>query len=127
MLTRILGCGFYPICAAYEWFMKYQTQIKATPETIQMSQNIYQKSGWKGILREMIAQDENRLKTIDYPGLYYEIACFSARLGDKEKAFEYLKKSYESSNDSMIFVKVDPYLDSLHGDSRFKKLSVKLV
>ena len=107
---------------AYEWFMKYQTQIKAAPETVQMYRSVYQKSGWKGILQQQITGDEEILKNENIAGLYYEIACFSAHLGNKEKAFVYLEKAREQKIVTIMFLKVDPYLDSLHGDSRFDEL-----
>jgi len=108
---------------AFEWFMQYQTQIKADPELINGYRAAYQKGGWKGILREVIAQDEKRLQTDEYPGLFYEIACFSARLGEREKAFENLEKARRASSTSMNFLKVDPYLDTLHDDPRFEKFT----
>ena len=107
---------------AYEWFIKYQTQIKTDPETIRLYQTAYQKSGVKGILREVIRQDEAKVKIDNNPDYLYEIACFNAKLGNKDKAFEYLGKAYERRRSSLNFIKVDPSLDSLHGDPRFDEL-----
>ncbi len=107
---------------AFEWFIKYQTQIKAAPEIIQLYQNTHQKSGWKGVMREMIVQDEKKILTDNYAGLLYGIACFYARLGDKEKAFEYLEKVYAQRLAAITMIKVDPFLTSLHGDPRFERL-----
>jgi DNA-binding winged helix-turn-helix (wHTH) protein len=107
---------------AYEWFIKYQTQIKADPETIRLYQTAYQKSGGKGILREVIKQDEKTIKLDNNPDLLYEAACFHAKLGDKDKAFENLDKAYERRRSSLNFIKVDPSLDSLHDDPRFEQL-----
>ncbi len=112
---------------AYEWFIKYQTQIKTDPETIKLYQIAYQKSGTKGILREVIRQDE-KAETENKPDLlyknylFYEIACFSALLGNKENAFEYLDKAYEIQKYTLNNIKVDPALDSLHDDPRFEEL-----
>lgn len=107
---------------AYEWFIKYQTQIKTPPEIIQLYQTAYQKSGTKGILREIIRQDEKIIATDKNPDLLYESACYSSLLGNKEKAFEYLGKAYEIRKSSLNFIKVDPALDSLHDDPRFEDL-----
>ncbi|HEY8562122.1 MAG TPA: winged helix-turn-helix domain-containing protein [Pyrinomonadaceae bacterium] len=111
---------------AFDWFMQHQTQIKAAPEVVQAYQAAYRRTGWKGILRENIERDEKRLVTDDYAGLYYEIACFSARLGDREKALANLDKAYRASSSSILFIKVDPYLDSLHGDPRFETLADRI-
>jgi len=107
---------------AFEWFIKYQTQIKTSPEIIALYQNAYQKTGWKGILREIIGQNEQKIKTTNYSGLLYEIACFHARLGNKDKAFEYLEKVLDQRIASITMIKVDPYLDSLRSDPRFAEL-----
>jgi DNA-binding winged helix-turn-helix (wHTH) protein/tetratricopeptide (TPR) repeat protein len=112
---------------AHEWFIKYQTQIKTDPEIIATYQTAYQKAGTKGIKREVIKQDEKQI-TDNPPDLlfknylFYEIACFSAVLGDKEKSFEYLEKAYEIQKSTLNWIKVDPALDSLHGDPRFDEL-----
>ncbi|MEP6903501.1 MAG: winged helix-turn-helix domain-containing protein [Actinomycetota bacterium] len=107
---------------AYEWFIKFQTQIKTDPETIRLYQTAYQKSGWKGILRELIRQDEKELTKDNNPDLLYEIACFNAKLGNKDQAFEYLDKAYERRRTSLDAINIDPFLDSLHGDPRFDEL-----
>ena len=107
---------------AYEWFIKDLTQSKTDPEIIHLYQTAYQKSGWKGILRERIRQDEQILITDRGPDYFYEIACFSAKLGNKEKAFDYLDKAYERRRSTLNFIKVDPSLDSLHDDPRFDGL-----
>lgn len=107
---------------AYEWFIKYQTQIKSDPETIRMYQMTYQKFGIRGILKEVIRQDEKTVATNNNPDLLYESACFNAKLGNKDKAFEYLDKAYKQRRSSLNFIKVDPFLDSLHSDPRFEDL-----
>lgn len=107
---------------AYEWFIKYQTQIKTDPEIIKLYQTAFQKFGWKGILRENIKQDEKIATINGNPDLLYEIACFNAELGNKDQAFEYLEKAYERRRSSLNYIIVDPSLDSLHNDPRFDKL-----
>ena len=93
---------------AYKWFIKYQTQLKTDPETISLYQTAYQKSGVKGILREEIRQDEKIIKLDNNPDYLYEIACFNAKLGNKDKAFENLNKAYEQRRSSLNCIKVDP-------------------
>jgi DNA-binding winged helix-turn-helix (wHTH) protein/tetratricopeptide (TPR) repeat protein len=107
---------------AYEWFIKYQTQMKTDPETMRLYQTAYQKSGYKGLLREIIKQDEKTIKLDNNPDLLYEVACFNAKLGDKDKAFENLDRAYERRRSSLNFIKVDPSLDSLQDDPRFDEL-----
>lgn len=111
---------------AYEWFVKYKHKIRADSDAIKRYETAYQKSGWKGVLREHIVQDEKNLALGNASTLYYEMACFSGRLGNKDQAFEYLNKAYEERGLGMTLIKVDPYLDSLHGDPRFDELVKKV-
>ena len=51
-----------------------------------------------------------------YVGLVY------AGLGDKDRAFEWFEKSFQARSEELLFIKVEPRLDSLHSDGRFKSL-----
>jgi hypothetical protein len=51
----------------------------------------------------------------------YQVAQDYARLGDKEKAFDWLNRCFEEGA-GMNFVRFDPAFDSLHSDSRFADL-----
>ena len=52
----------------------------------------------------------------------YYIAALCAQLGYKDKAFAYLEKSREDRKPDMLFVGVDPLMDPLRSDARFKSL-----
>ncbi len=56
----------------------------------------------------------------------YEIAMIYAGLGDKDKAFEWLERAYEERASFLIFLKVDPRLDSLRPDARFQELQRRM-
>ena len=45
-----------------------------------------------------------------------------AGLGDKERAFAYLERAYQERVGRMVWLNVDPLLDPLRSDSRFKDL-----
>jgi hypothetical protein len=49
----------------------------------------------------------------------YWIATIYAGLGEKDRAFEWLEKASEERSGGMVWLKVDPRLDSLRFDSRF--------
>jgi DNA-binding winged helix-turn-helix (wHTH) protein/TolB-like protein/Tfp pilus assembly protein PilF len=104
---------------AWEWFLKFKYKIKQNPDEIKLFESAYQESAWKGVLLEQIRQDEKYLTPGNAASLYYEMACFSARLGNHDQAFEYLNRSYDEHSYGLTLIKVDPYLDSLHGDPRF--------
>ena len=101
---------------AFEWFMKFQALQKRNGETVQFFQTAYQTSGWQGILREQVRQFEAG----NY--VYFHGAGFNAKIGNKDKAFEYLEKSYKRREKWMSMLNVDPSLDSLRDDPRFDEL-----
>src|SRR5215813_9673984 len=52
----------------------------------------------------------------------YSIASLYATLGEKDRAFEWLEKVYQERNYYVVFLNVDPTLDSLRDDPRFTDL-----
>ena len=49
-------------------------------------------------------------------------------LGDKEKAIDWLERSYEAKETGNItYIKVDPFLDPLRGNPRFEALANKII
>jgi hypothetical protein len=52
----------------------------------------------------------------------YSIALIYTGLGEKEQAFAWLEKAYEDRSSLMIYLKVEPMLDSLRSDPRFTDL-----
>ena len=55
----------------------------------------------------------------------YYAASVYAVLGDKDRAFECLDESFKERSDDIPYLKVDPILDSLRPDPRFKALLKK--
>lgn len=53
----------------------------------------------------------------------YNIACAHARLGEKEEALSWLQKSVDMGLRDMLHLKLDPDLESLHGDPRYKNIA----
>jgi TolB-like protein/Tfp pilus assembly protein PilF len=52
----------------------------------------------------------------------YHIALIYTGLGEKDRAFEWLEKAYEERSDLLVYLKVEPRLDSLRSDPRFADL-----
>jgi tetratricopeptide (TPR) repeat protein len=52
----------------------------------------------------------------------YMVAAIYAGLGDKDSAFTQLNKAFSERSASMVFLKFDPFFDSLHSDPRFQEL-----
>ena len=56
----------------------------------------------------------------------YQIAGVFAWRGEKDKAFEWLERAYQQRDEGLSDMKVDPLLNSLRGDPRFKALLGKM-
>ncbi len=61
---------------------------------------------------------ENRLSN----ATPYALATWYAKLGEKDKSFEELNKSYEIREYFLVLLKVDPRFDDLRSDPRFQNL-----
>jgi len=56
----------------------------------------------------------------------FMIASVYARMGDKDKVFEWLEKAFEEHDPNNLHIKVSPQFDDLHSDPRWKKLMEKM-
>ena len=52
----------------------------------------------------------------------YNIALIYTGLGEKDQAFEWLENAYKERSDLLVYLKVEPRLDSLRSDPRFADL-----
>lgn len=101
---------------AFEWAMKLQSLRKVDEGTIQAYQMAFRTSGWLGVLEE-------RVKHVEKAGEgYFDSAAYSAQIGNKDKAFEYLNKVYQDRKMWMAYIQVDPRFDALRDDPRFHEL-----
>ena len=100
----------------FDWFMKMEALKKTDDKTMQAYRAAYQNSGWQGVLAELAA----RFDESDAP--YFGGVYVNARLGRRDKAFEYLEKAYQRREWPFAYIKVEPRLDPLRGDPRFDDL-----
>ena len=111
--------GNYP--EAFEWFMKGRARNFQGPDSQKITEAVktaYQASGWQGLLLEEVRGFENKTDTRpDFQG-----AVLYAKVGNKDKAFECLEKSYQRREPWMSLLKVEPGLDSVRDDPRFDEL-----
>ena len=52
----------------------------------------------------------------------YSMAVGYAGLGQKDEAFEWLGKGLRDRDNTLVFLEVDPRLDTLHSDTRFAQM-----
>ena len=55
-----------------------------------------------------------------------DIAAIYTRLGEENQAFDWLEKAYEERFSLLPWLKLDPRLDSLRPEPRFKELLKKV-
>jgi TolB-like protein/DNA-binding winged helix-turn-helix (wHTH) protein/Tfp pilus assembly protein PilF len=80
----------------------------------------YNASGFDLAMRTLLDTYKKRAK--QEWGLAYTAARYSAVLGDKAQAFEWLERAYHDHHPWLTSLKVDPQFDSLHSDRRFADL-----
>ena len=107
---------------AFEWLMKMKTVYKEPEEVIQAYRAAYQTSGWHGLLIERARRRDAVTFRPERGGVNFQAAIEQAKIGNKDKAFEYLEQSYQTREWWMMLLKVEPGLDSLHNDPRFDAL-----
>jgi TolB-like protein/DNA-binding winged helix-turn-helix (wHTH) protein/Tfp pilus assembly protein PilF len=56
----------------------------------------------------------------------YSIALVYVGLGDKDRAFEWLERTYAERSPKLVYLKVEPQLDSIRTDPRFGVLMAKM-
>lgn len=98
---------------AFEVWMKILERQKANKETIRTFQTAFQKQGWSGVIRVRAERFEQGNE------FYFHGAAYNAMIGNKDKAFEYLEKSFQRREWGMAYLEVDPRFDNLRGDARF--------
>ena len=90
------------------------------PQRVMQLKASLAKSGAKGYWKRTLENYRESAKSNYVPSVLVAEAC--VRVGDKECAFEWLKRGFEERDDLMINLKVEPVFDSLHSDRRFQDL-----
>ena len=102
----------YP--SAVEELAKVQ-DARGEPDAAKLIRDSFAAGDWHGFLRK-ITEQRARLKL--YP---YFVATFFAELGEKDKAFAMLNESIETKDQHVSSMKVDPFMDPLRDDQRFRE------
>jgi hypothetical protein len=108
---------------AYEIFMKIQKRAKS--EHLEIYRKAYETAGWQGVRRKIL--EFAKLDEKDgFSGNAFNVAKECALLGEKNQAFEYLKKAVENRKWLVYNMDVEPAFDSLRDDPRFDELLEKV-
>ena len=76
-----------------------------------------------GKYEQAIAAFEKNVAIVGNPNAMYNIACGYARLGQTDKAFEWLEKSLNGGAAPFVNLEADADLEILRKDARFKKMT----
>ena len=77
----------------------------------------YAKSGRKDEARKLIAELKEKAKERYVPPFW--IAAIYVGLDEKDEAFAWLEKAYQDREWWLVWIKMDPKMDSLRSDARF--------
>jgi TolB-like protein/DNA-binding winged helix-turn-helix (wHTH) protein/Tfp pilus assembly protein PilF len=72
------------------------------------------------VLNQLMEQAKKQYVAPFYVALVY------AGLGENDSAIQWLEKAYEDHSNGLVFIKVDPELDTLRSNPRFKELQTKM-
>jgi TolB-like protein len=107
----------YEQMGRYEDAIKVRTLWGGQPERATALDSAYSESGpegyWKVLLERSKGQQDRN------PGL---AAWYHVQLGEKDQAFAWLEKAYETHSGGMHQLKVEPAWDPLRDDPRFQDL-----
>jgi len=84
----------------------------------------YASSGWKGFLQKRVQFLLENRKRGYVPA--HLVALDYSRLGDKEKALEWLERAYAERDEWVTYLNVEPDFDALRSDPRFADLARRI-
>ena len=108
-------------------YAEAETELRKAKDLLQQNVAVeadlgyaYAASGKGGEAKKAIDELKQSSKQ-RYISSYY-LALIYTGLGEKDSAFEWLENAYRERSDLLIYLKVDPRLDSLRSDARFADL-----
>lgn len=103
-----------------EGYLQTEKNWGQSAANIEALRRAYAEAGWRGYWQKRLELLMIEAKVKPVPPLRF--ATLYARLGDKDKAFEWLEKTYNEHDMTLPLVKVDPVWETLHSDPRFTSL-----
>jgi len=94
--------------------------LEPTPHLKGLLGYFYAKSGRKEDARRLLAEIKDQAK-VRYVAPYW-IGMIYAGLDEKDEAFAWFEKAYQERSWWLMFIKMDPLVDSLRSDPRFTDL-----
>lgn len=101
------------------------TSLDNKPQALAMIGYTYARAGKRHEAERTLAELETLARQRFIPP--YEMAIINAALGDNDKALSFLEKDYELRSSNVFEIGVDPRMDSLRSDPRFRALLLRIV
>ena len=95
------------------------SEMQNRPDTARLKRDSFAKAGWPGYLHAQVTDLEQTKSN------KYALALAYVELGEKDKAFAALEDVYNSHSNFVGYFKIDPQLNPLRDDPRFKALLKK--
>jgi TolB-like protein/Tfp pilus assembly protein PilF len=94
--------------------------LSGSPELAASIEEDFSKSGYKGVLQSWL----DGLTEISKHGYVssYSIAEGYMRMGEKDKAFDWLERAYEEHDSGLVSIGVEPMFDPVRRDPRFRDI-----
>ncbi|HEX3227715.1 MAG TPA: hypothetical protein VHQ95_02050, partial [Pyrinomonadaceae bacterium] len=89
--------------------------LRDETEAAKLIRESFVKGGWQGFLLAATADAQMKINPYTLAGLY-------AELGNKDRAFAALDEAVNKGDQSIGFVKIDPFMKPLHDDPRYAAL-----
>jgi TolB-like protein/Tfp pilus assembly protein PilF len=91
------------------------------PGEVQELGEVFERGGYEGVLRQRAADVEARTRELGYV-TSTELAQVWLRLGEEQRALDWLERAFEDHTRDLIYVGVEPAFDSLRDEPRFEAL-----
>jgi len=111
---------------AFKWFLDVKSLDGDSEQDLNAWRKTYAETGWKGVLQRRLDRALESEKTVNdinkHVRLLEEITTLSVQLGEYDQAFDYMNKAVDSY---VLFggqLPVNPYLDPVRQDPRYKAI-----
>jgi TolB-like protein/Tfp pilus assembly protein PilF len=94
--------------------------LSGGPELAASIEEDFTKSGYKGVLQSWL-DGLTEMSKHEYVSSY-SIAEAYVRMGEKEKAFDWLEKAYEEHDSGLVSLAVEPMFDRARSDPRYRDI-----
>ncbi len=121
-LHQVLANAYYFKGMPKESIQEYETflTLNGDANSAATLDSIYKSAGYKATLQWRLDGLKKRAKT-RYVSLW-DLAELSASLGRPAEALRYLQEALDQRLPDLVFLKQDPYFDSLHSDPRYQAI-----